>query len=220
MAKKARVATQRAMFRNERIKASSMVCREISEAPIGPTLIGRLARTRDYGRFMGTATAASSLLLGAGAPVADRSQEHAFPPPTYPPSIEEASLRGWIRKETDVRPAHVVAVSADELVAIMHPRPIAHGFEVSVRAEALRPNALAVASWSYTAQLDCDRRLARLGPTAGYRERNLLYVGVEIRPADAAWRPIEPTTSLEAVWRSACDPAFAAPLAELQPPAP
>ncbi len=187
----------------------------VSEPRFHGALIGQPERSRDYVGLI----AAASVLLGAGAPVADRSGEHAFPPPTYPASIEEASLRGWMRRETDMRPAQVVAVTADELVATMHPRPIARGYEVSVRGEALRPNALAVASWSYTAQLDCGRRAARLGATTGYRERNLLYVGAEIRPADESWSPIEPSTSLEAVWRSVCDPAFAPPFAD-PPPGP
>lgn len=138
------------------------------------------------------------------------------PPVTFPAAIDSPTLSAWLRRETDVDPEAVVAVTPDAVLAVLQSRVIDGALAVIVRGEALTPEAAArtkVASWHMTVQVDCDRGRTKLGVTTGYAARNLLFDGKPIRAADPDWSTPTPGTPLDDIRRAACEKDFRGPLA-------
>jgi len=158
-------------------------------------------------------------VLAAGAlacgPAAAQSSVDA--PPNFPESLDRDVLLGWLKRETDIPPESVVAVSPSALTSLMSTRVMMKppGFSVALRAEALSPevfNREGALSWNTAIDVDCARRRVRQGPTMGYASRNLLYTGKPVRPADADWIAPPTGSTLDGVWRAVCDKTFQRPL--------
>ena len=137
--------------------------------------------------------------------------------PAFPESLEREPLIQWLKRETDITPESVVAVTPQALTAIVSSFPAGggQGPRVVVRAEALNPDTYArtgALSWHVSMTADCQGRRVRLGETTGYPERNLLGERRMLRPAETEWRKPQPGTALENALRAACDKDFRGPL--------
>ena len=136
--------------------------------------------------------------------------------PGFPSSLEREPLLAWLRRETDIIPDRVVAVTPQSLTSIVSTFPAGggQGPRVVIRAEALSAETFARTgslSWHVSLTADCQGRRVRLGETTGYPQRNLLGERQLLRAADPDWRAPEAGTALDYAWRAACDPAFQGP---------
>lgn len=152
-------------------------------------------------------TAAAAWLVSAAAAMAQ---------PAFPTSLEREPLLEWLRRETDITPERLVAVTPQAVTAIVSSFPGGggQGPRVVIRAEALSADTYArtgVLSWHVSLNADCQGHRVKLGETTGYPERNLLGARQMMRPADSNWRPPEPGTALDNAWRAACEPDFRGP---------
>jgi hypothetical protein len=157
--------------------------------------------------------AAATLACGPAA-----AQSSVDAPPNFPGSLDRDVLVGWLKRETDIPPESVVAVSPSAITSLMSTRVMVKppGFSVALRAEALSPEVFTregSLSWNTAIDVDCARRRIRQGPTTGYAARNLLYTGKPVRPADRDWMAPPAGSTLDSVWRAVCDKAFQRPLA-------
>lgn len=139
--------------------------------------------------------------------------------PRFPDGLDRESLLVWLKRETDITPSQVVAVTPPAVTALVSTFPAAGdgAARVVIRAEALSPDTYGrtgALSWHVSLSADCAHRRLRMGETTGYTERNLLGERRTLRPADTVWRAPEPGTALESAWQAACDPAFHGPLSE------
>jgi hypothetical protein len=137
---------------------------------------------------------------------------------SFPAAPEGEPLMSWLRRETDITPAQVVAISPSAITAVISTYPTGDppGMRVVVRAEALSAMAQGrdgVLSWHVSVATDCSNRKVRMGETTGYAGRNLIGNGHMIRPLETEWRTALPGTPLDAIWRLACDRSFRRPLA-------
>ncbi|HEY3694991.1 surface-adhesin E family protein [Phenylobacterium sp.] len=111
--------------------------------------------------------------------------------PGFPESRSPDDLRAWIRRETDLDPDAVVAVTPGAVTAILSHMSTPEGPErVNLRSEATSAEAYAkdgVLSWSSVMVLDCKTGRARLGRTVAYAERNLVGEGRETVAAGPEW---------------------------------
>jgi len=153
--------------------------------------------------------AASVWLAGAGLALAQN-------PVAFPPSLDREPLLSWLRRETDIGPDRVVAVTPQALTSIVSTFPAGPGAEprVVIRAEALSAETYArtgALSWHVSMSADCKGRRVRLGETTGYLERNLLGERKMLRAAETEWRTPEIGTALDAAWRSTCQTDFEGP---------
>ncbi|HKP77887.1 MAG TPA: surface-adhesin E family protein, partial [Phenylobacterium sp.] len=160
------------------------------------------------GRSVG-AVAAGVWLAGAGLAAAQDVT-------TFPSSLDREPLLAWLRRETDIMPERVVAVTPQALTSVVSTFPAGgdSGPRVVIRAEALSAETFAhtgALSWHVSMSADCQGRRVRLGETTGYRERNLLGERKVLRLAEPDWRAPEPGTALEAAWRSVCEADFKGP---------
>lgn len=157
----------------------------------------------------------AGVMVTAGAtaaPVAVLAQDA----PNFPASLEREPLITWLRRETDVAPERVIAVTPQVATSIVStfPAGAGQGPRIVIRAEALTPETHArtgALSWHVSINADCAAHRVRLGETTGYPQRNLLGERRVLRPADAEWRSPEPGTALDFAWRAACDPTFKGP---------
>lgn len=159
-----------------------------------------------------TLLVAASALLAADAAGA---QSRSAPPVTYPATLDPSVVSTWLRKETDIDPNAVVAITPDAVLAVLQSRMVDGALAVIIRGETLTPAATArtkVASWHMTAQVDCARSRIRMGVTSGYAARNLLFDGAPIRPADSDWSTPTPGNPLDLIRQAACDKSFRGPL--------
>lgn len=139
--------------------------------------------------------------------------------PRFPETLDRESLLNWVRRETDIAPSQVIAVTPPAVTALMStfPASAGDGGRVVIRAEALSAETYArtgALSWHVSLTADCEHRRLKMGETTGYSERNLLGERRTLRPADSIWRAPEPGTALESAWRAACDPTFRGPLGD------
>jgi hypothetical protein len=139
------------------------------------------------------------------------------PVASFPSSLDREALLAWLRRDTDITPSQVVAVTPQTLTAVVSAFPAGggQGPRLVIRAEALTAQTAArtgALSWHVSLNADCDTRRIRMGETTGYPERNLLGERQTLRGAEQAWRAPEPGTALENAWRAACEPAFRGPL--------
>ena len=139
--------------------------------------------------------------------------------PRFPDGLDRETLLTWLKRETDITPSQVVAVTPPAVTALVSTFPAGgvEGARVVIRAEALSAETYGrtgTLSWHVSLSADCKQRRLRMGETTGYTERNLLGERRTLRPADTVWRAPEPGTALESAWQAACDPAFQGPLGE------
>lgn len=141
----------------------------------------------------------------------------AAQPLAYPAALDRESLISWLRRETDITPDQVIAVSPSAVTSIVSSSTLFSppGLRVSVRAEAITPENAGrrgAVSWQTTADLDCVGRRIRVGATTGYPSRNLLGQPIAVSPGDNDWREPPNGTQLESIWRAFCDRSFVRPL--------
>jgi hypothetical protein len=168
-------------------------------------------------RLLAVLTAAGSVLAAGSA----AAQGADAPPLTYPSALDNDTLSAWLRKETDIDPDSVVAVTPESVVAVLQSRIVEGGVAMIVRGEVLTPQAMArdkVASWHETVQVDCATGRIQQGVTTGYAARNLLFDGGPIREADKAWSKPRPGDPLDQIRRAACEKDFRGPLTAGAPP--
>lgn len=139
--------------------------------------------------------------------------------PRFPEGLDRETLLIWLKRETDITPNQVVAVTPPAVTALVSTFPASgeEGARVVIRAEALSPETYGrtgALSWHVSLSADCANRRLRMGETTGYTERNLLGERRVLRPADTIWRAPEPGTALESAWQAACDPTFHGPLGD------
>ena len=138
-------------------------------------------------------------------------------PVTYPPSRALGDIASWLQHDTPLLPAQIVDISPAAVTAITAATPMGEtrGFLTAIAAEAMDPTIVGhdgMASWSIPVEIDCDRRVARLGAMTGYHSRDLHTEPKIIREADSAWvTPVE-TAPLSSVIRALCDRDFQRPL--------
>lgn len=157
----------------------------------------------------------AGVMVAAGA-TATPVEVLAQDAPNFPTSLEREPLITWLRRETDVAPERVIAVTPQVATSIVStfPAGAGQGPRIVIRAEALTPETHArtgALSWHVSINADCAAHRVRLGETTGYLQRNLLGERRVLRPADAEWRSPEPGTALDFAWRAACDPTFKGP---------
>jgi hypothetical protein len=171
---------------------------------------------------MAAAAAMAALLAGPTQAQVARPAAPTFigapPPPNFPTALDRDTLLAWLRRETDVLPDRVVAVTPQALTAVVSTFPAGggQGPRVVIRAEALSAETYArtgALSWHVSLSADCAGRRVKLGDTTGYPERNLLGERKMLRPAESDWRTPEAGTALESALRAACEPDFKGPFA-------
>jgi D-alanyl-D-alanine carboxypeptidase len=173
------------------------VCRVI--APIG------FARTARW------SLTAAALALAAAA----QAEPGAI---SYPRSRAVADVAAWIASDTPVSPSQVVDVGPSAVTAVTSSAPTGspRGFLANIAAEALDPSIgrqEEIVSWTIPVEVDCEKRLVRLGDMTGYSARDLKTAPRVVRPADTAWVTPSPNAPLGAVMRALCDRDFERPFA-------
>jgi hypothetical protein len=143
----------------------------------------------------------------------------------FPSSLEPTVLVDWLKRETNIPPGAVVAISPLAVVAITQTKPMAspEGFEVTVQAETVdagfsRQEGLA--SWNATMKLACKDRTFSMGEVTAHTGRNLKGETRPIQTALAGWNPVTPGTMQGQIWSARCDGDFKAPLAQTSKPMP
>jgi SPOR domain len=136
---------------------------------------------------------------------------------SFPPSRALKDITAWLQHDTPLGPAQVVDISPSAVTAVTSAAPIGQtrGFLATVSSEALDPHIVdedALASWSIPVEVDCDKRLLRLGAMTGYRSRDLQSDPRVVREADSGWVNPTPSAPLGAVVRGLCDRDFRRPL--------
>lgn len=154
---------------------------------------------------------AAALATCAGPAV---SQTNAV---SFPPSRALKDVTAWLQHDTPLGPAQVVDIGPSAVTAVTSAAPMGktRGFFATVSSEALDPHIVdedALASWSIPVEVDCDKRLLRLGAMTGYRSRDLQSDPRVVREADSDWVNPTPSAPLGAVVRGLCDRNFRRPL--------
>lgn len=155
-------------------------------------------------------------LAGAVGWLAAAAVAAAQDTPTFPQSLDREPLLSWLRRETDILPERVVAVTPQALTSIVStfPAVAGEGPRLVIRAEALSAETYArtgALSWHVSLSADCQGRRVRLGETTGYPQRNLLGERKLLRLAEADWRTPQRGTALDTAWRAACEAGFRGP---------
>ena len=137
---------------------------------------------------------------------------------TYPASRSLADIAAWLQRDTPLQPGQIVDISPQAVTGITAASPMGQtrGFLASISSEAMDPAMLTrdgIASWSIPVEVDCDRRVVRLGTMTGYRSRDLVSEPRTVREADADWVNPSPSAPLGSVIRALCDRDFRRPLA-------
>jgi hypothetical protein len=143
----------------------------------------------------------------------------------FPASLEPGVLVDWLKRETNIPPGAVVAISPLAVVAIIQTKPMAspEGVEVTVRAETVdagfsRQEGLA--SWDATMKLACKDRTFSMGEVTAHSGRNLKGESRPIQTALTGWNPVTPGTMQGQIWNARCGGDFKAPLSDALKPAP
>jgi hypothetical protein len=127
---------------------------------------------------------------------------------TFPPALDTATVRDWLRRETNTTPDQVVAISPSAATRIMSVEEPAPGLRrAQVEAQALSAKAAArtgVLTWRMPLDIDCGSGRVKLGATVGYASRRGVGPAVPLRAADAAWRQAPAGTQLDFLRKAAC----------------
>ncbi len=169
--------------------------------------MGILQAARPAAAALGTALAA----LGASPAFAQSPGE------SYPASRSLADVSSWLKTDTPLVASQVVDVGPSAVTAITASSPTGdpRGFSAQISAETLDPAIGAqdlVLSWSIPVNVDCDKRLVRLGAMTGYPSRDLRSAPRAVRDPDGSWVAPSPGAPLGAVLRALCDRDFKRPL--------
>ena len=162
-----------------------------------------------------TATAGLAIALAAAGATPSFAQSTASA--TYPASRSLADISSWLRTDTPLVASQVVDIGPSAVTAITASAPLGQprGFTAQVSAETLDPTIGAqdlVLSWSIPVEVDCDRRVVRLGAMTGYPARDLHTSPRVVRDPDPDWVGPSPIAPLGAVMRALCDRDFKRPL--------
>ncbi|HXA37757.1 MAG TPA: SPOR domain-containing protein [Phenylobacterium sp.] len=135
---------------------------------------------------------------------------------SYPPSRALGDIAAWLQRDTPILPGQVVDVSPSAVTAITAAQPTGQprGFLANIVSEAVDPQILAhedVASWSIPVEVDCEKRIVRLGVMTGFHTRDLRTDPRTVRDADDAWVNPVASAPLGAVMRALCDRDFRRP---------
>ncbi|MBS0332519.1 MAG: SPOR domain-containing protein [Proteobacteria bacterium] len=137
---------------------------------------------------------------------------------SYPASRSLNDIGAWLLRDTPIQLGQVVDVGPSAVTAVTSASPMGQprGFLAGISSEAVDPQIVAhegVASWSIPVEVDCDRRMVRLGAMTGFNGRDLKSDGRHVRDADANW--VTPLTNapLGAVIRGLCDRDYKRPFA-------
>lgn len=160
-----------------------------------------------------TAGLAMAFAAAGATPPAAPSTANA----TYPASRSLADIASWLRTDTPLVASQVVDIGPSAVTAITASAPLGQprGFTAQVSAETLDPTIGAqdmVLSWSIPVDVDCDRRVVRLGAMTGYPARDLRTSPRVVRDPDPDWVSPSPIAPLGAVMRALCDRDFKRPL--------
>ena len=160
-----------------------------------------------------------SAVLGLVAVVAAWTSvpANAQPPISYPPSRALNDVAAWLQRETPLTTSQIVDVSPQAVTAVTSASPMGEtrGFLANISSEAVDPQMLAndgIASWSIPVEVDCEKRIVRLGTMTGYHSRDLKTDSRIVREADTAWVVPTATAPLGSVIRALCDRDFRRPL--------
>jgi cell division septation protein DedD len=161
------------------------------------------------------ATAGLAIALAAAGATPSFGQSAAAA--TYPASRSLADISSWLRTDTPLLASQVVDIGPSAVTAITASAPLGQprGFTAQVSAETLDPTIGAqdmVLSWSIPVEVDCDRRVVRLGAMTGYPVRDLHTSPRVVRDPDPDWVGPSPIAPLGAVMRALCDRDFKRPL--------
>jgi len=162
-----------------------------------------------------TATAGLAIALAAAGATPSFAQSTANA--TYPASRSLADIGSWLRTDTPLVASQVVDIGPSAVTAITASSPLGQprGFTAQISAETLDPTIGAqdlVLSWSIPVDVDCEKRLVRLGAMTGYPARDLHTAPRIVRDPDPDWVAPSPVAPLGAVMRALCDRDFKRPL--------
>jgi cell division septation protein DedD len=137
---------------------------------------------------------------------------------SYPASRSLNDLGAWLLRDTPIQLGQVVDVGPSAVTAVTSASPMGspRGFLAQVSSEAVDPQITAhegVASWSIPVEIDCDRRMVRLGAMSGFKGRDLKSEGRAVRDADANWVTPVVNAPLGSVIRALCDRDYKRPFA-------
>ena len=139
--------------------------------------------------------------------------------PEFPASLAPAEIAAWMKRNTDIEPDSVIAVTPSAVTGVLSSISTPEG--PSIRRVNLRSEALSRAayehdhalSWTSVVEVDCKTRMARLGRTMVYAQRNLIGDGRETVAAQPAWiKPIAGGPAHNAMLK-VCDSKAVNPLA-------
>jgi len=139
--------------------------------------------------------------------------------PEFPASLAPAEIAAWMKRNTDIEPDSVIAVTPSAVTGVLSSISTPEG--PSIRRVNLRSEALSRAayehdhalSWTSVVEVDCKTRMARLGRTMVYAQRNLIGDGRETISAQPAWiKPIAGGPAHNAMLK-VCDSKAVNPLA-------
>ena len=137
---------------------------------------------------------------------------------TYPSSRALPEIAAWLQRDTPLQLGQVVDVGPSAVTAITSVSPVGQprGFLARASSEALAPQIVSeegVSSWSIPVEVDCEKRLVRLGEMTGYKSRDLKTEGRLVREASTEWVSPVPSAPLGAVIAALCDREFKRPFA-------
>jgi hypothetical protein len=163
----------------------------------------------------GQLTASLALAMALGAAATAQADPLNV---TYPRTRAMPDVAGWLASDTPIQPGQVVDVGPSAVTAVTSSAPTGapRGFLANIAAEALDPSIgkqEEIVSWTIPVEVDCEKRLVRLGDMTGYPARDLKSAPRVVRAADAAWVTPSPTAPLGAVMRALCDRDFRRPFA-------
>lgn len=136
----------------------------------------------------------SAWALAAGAWLA-AAQVSAAPTlgAEFPASLEPAAITAWVKHNTDLDPATVIALTPQAVMGVLSSISTPEGptiRQVNLRSESISRadfEQRKLLSWTSVIEVDCKTRKARLGRTMAYAERNLIGEGRQIVAASPAW---------------------------------
>jgi hypothetical protein len=152
-------------------------------------------------------------LAVAAASVAAQAQSAGV---SYPRSRALPDVAAWLASDTPLQPSQVVDVGPSAITAVTSSTPTGspRGFLAHISAEAIDPSIgrqEEIVSWTIPVEVDCEKRLVRLGDMTGYPSRDLKSSPRVVRAADTAWVTPSANAPLGAVMRALCDREFKRP---------
>ena len=140
------------------------------------------------------------------------------PQASYPKSRALADVAAWIGADTPLQLSQVVDVGPAAITAVTSAAPTGEprGFLANIAAEAVDPAIAqqeAILSWTMPVEIDCEKRVVRLGDMTGYPTRDLRSGGRLVRSADSAWVAPAPAAPLGVVVHALCDRDYKRPFA-------